>query len=285
MLSFRLGILFCLPFSSGLLKINVRNQGGELIEQTLSGNITEDFTTLEYIKPDGTIITHLVDFRNEVQIFQALILGEEERGQSQYQVICFVTRISKGDYIASDAIAKLRQKNPHAERQAEEDLPELGYQMEVLVQLNQSAAISPHVSRLCAEAAGTTYSRHEDIRQVAAHRAADLDADGLSRLERAVSPLPPSPDTRCSATSSLAAACRCRYHLCVSWYPCSLKYCKGRDADGLAMSYRCGIRTCRRCHVFDFQVRQKMACLWDEEALGGGGGGGVDLMRPEDDEV
>ena len=45
----------------------------------------------------------------ELQIFQALILGEEERGQSQYQVMCFVTKVDKGDYIASDAIAKLRQ--------------------------------------------------------------------------------------------------------------------------------------------------------------------------------
>ena len=39
-------------------------QGGELIEETLGGNVTEDYTTLEFIKPDGTIITHLVDFKN-----------------------------------------------------------------------------------------------------------------------------------------------------------------------------------------------------------------------------
>ena len=39
-------------------------QGGELIEETLSGNVTEDYTTLEFIKPDGTIISHLVDFKN-----------------------------------------------------------------------------------------------------------------------------------------------------------------------------------------------------------------------------
>lgn len=39
-------------------------QGGELIEETLNGNVTEDFTTLDFIKPDGTIITHVVDFKN-----------------------------------------------------------------------------------------------------------------------------------------------------------------------------------------------------------------------------
>ncbi|XP_043198695.1 out at first protein-like [Amphibalanus amphitrite] len=254
--------------------------GGELIEETLSGNVTEDFTTLEFIKPDGTIITHLVDFKNEVQIFQALILGEEERGQSQYQVMCFVTKVDKGDYIASDAISKLRQKNPRAERQAEDELPELSYQMEVRLHLNRSAAVSPHVRQLCGEAGGATYSRHQDIQHVAAHRAADLDAPSLDQLERALSPLPPATsEPRCSSVSSLAEPCRCRYHLCISWYPCSLKYCKGRDADGQTVSYRCGIRTCRRCHVFDYSVTRKQLCLWDEEPRDA-----VNLMSIDDDD-
>lgn len=45
----------------------------------------------------------------EVQILKALVLGEEERGQSTYQVMCFVTRFLKTDFISSDAMAKLRQ--------------------------------------------------------------------------------------------------------------------------------------------------------------------------------
>lgn len=48
----------------------------------------------------------------DVQILKALVLGEEERGQSQYQVMCFVCHFQKGDFISSDAMAKLRQKNP-----------------------------------------------------------------------------------------------------------------------------------------------------------------------------
>ncbi|XP_037073433.1 out at first protein-like [Pollicipes pollicipes] len=266
MLILCLSLIFLRSFSSAFLRVNVRNQGGELIEETLSGNVTEDFTTLEFIKADGTIITHLVDFRNEVQIFQALVLGEEERGQSQYQVMCFVTKVDKGDYIASDAIAKLRQKNPHAERQAEEDLSEVGYQMEVLVHLNRSAALSPHIAQLCGEAAGATYSRHEDVRHVADRRAADLDAGSLDLLELAVS-TPGEP-------------CRCRYHVCVSWYPCSLKYCKGHEPDGQTVSYRCGIRTCRRCHVMDYRVARKQLCLWDEEPRGE-----VNLMGREEDDL
>lgn len=48
----------------------------------------------------------------EVQILKAVILGEEERGQSHYQVMCFVCHYQKGEFISSAAIAKLRQKNP-----------------------------------------------------------------------------------------------------------------------------------------------------------------------------
>lgn len=47
--------------------------------------------------------------RQEAQVLKALVLGEEERGQSQYQVMCFVTKFQKGDFISSDAMAKLRQ--------------------------------------------------------------------------------------------------------------------------------------------------------------------------------
>lgn len=47
--------------------------------------------------------------RQEALVLKALVLGEEERGQSQYQVMCFVTKFQKGDFITSDAMAKLRQ--------------------------------------------------------------------------------------------------------------------------------------------------------------------------------
>ncbi|KAK9508211.1 hypothetical protein O3M35_007924 [Rhynocoris fuscipes] len=45
----------------------------------------------------------------EVQVLKALVLGEEERGQSQYQVMCFVCHVNKDEFISSDAMSKLRQ--------------------------------------------------------------------------------------------------------------------------------------------------------------------------------
>lgn len=45
----------------------------------------------------------------EVKIFRALILGELERGQSQFQALCFVTRLHRNEIIPSESMAKLRQ--------------------------------------------------------------------------------------------------------------------------------------------------------------------------------
>lgn len=57
-----------------------------------------------------SFVSHFSPFvLQEAQVLKALVLGEEERGQSQYQVMCFVTKFQKGDYISSDAMAKLRQ--------------------------------------------------------------------------------------------------------------------------------------------------------------------------------
>lgn len=44
-----------------------------------------------------------------MQILKALVLGEEERGQSQYQVMCFLLHADKTEFISADAMAKLRQ--------------------------------------------------------------------------------------------------------------------------------------------------------------------------------
>lgn len=44
-----------------------------------------------------------------MKIFRALILGELEKGQSQFQALCFVTRLHHNEIIPSEAMAKLRQ--------------------------------------------------------------------------------------------------------------------------------------------------------------------------------
>ncbi|XP_017785712.1 PREDICTED: out at first protein-like, partial [Nicrophorus vespilloides] len=69
----------------------------------------------------------------------------------------------------------------------------------------------------------------------------------------------------CSSTKKVWSPCQCRLEICVGWYPCGLKYCKGKgESKDSAMSYRCGIKTCRKCHLFSYYVPQKQTCLWDE---------------------
>lgn len=47
-----------------------------------------------------------------VKILRALVLGELEKGQRQFQALCFVTRLRDHEIIPSEAMAKLRQVRP-----------------------------------------------------------------------------------------------------------------------------------------------------------------------------
>lgn len=77
--------------------------------------------------------------------------------------------------------------------------------------------------------------------------------------------------SRCNEVSGIWAPCICSLELCVGWYPCGLKYCKGKSDNSNSInnnqintSYRCGIKTCRKCSSFNYYVRQKQQCLWDD---------------------
>nr|XP_040232302.2 out at first protein [Anopheles coluzzii] len=248
------------------LVINVQNQGGEIVQETITSSVGDETCTLEFQRSDGTLITELIDFKSEVQVLKALVLGEEERGQSQYQVMCFVTKFQKGDFITADAMVKLRQKNPSTIRTPEEDRGKENYTMTGWVLLDRATPISRHVAPFCVEAQEATYVREADLRAWA-----ELPGSSISILESAVK-LFPSANTvtapsRCSDVSAIWAPCLCTLEMCIGWYPCGLKYCKGKPESALQNnggSYRCGIKTCRKCHQYTYYVREKQQCLWDE---------------------
>lgn len=89
-------------------------------------------------------------------------------------------------------------------------------------------------------------------------------ASEIALLIGAVKRFPPSPITRCPNSSDLWKPCLCHFEICIGWYPCGLKYCKGKDNSGKVVSYRCGIKTCKKCRLFEYYVKQKQLCLWDE---------------------
>ncbi|KAJ3657531.1 hypothetical protein Zmor_009327 [Zophobas morio] len=59
-------VVLCLviDFSDTQLVINVRNQGGDVVQENIFANVTDDTVSLEFQRSDGTLITQVIDFRN-----------------------------------------------------------------------------------------------------------------------------------------------------------------------------------------------------------------------------
>ncbi|XP_011499526.1 PREDICTED: out at first protein [Ceratosolen solmsi marchali] len=255
------------------LLINVKNQGGDILLETITSNITEDFIILEFQCSDGTLVTQLVDFKNEVQIIKAVVLGEEERGQNQFQTMCFVNHFYKMDFISTDAMSKLRQKNPGTIRVAEEDKGHTNYTLDFFLDVSHCNVISKHINTLCSETGVSTYTRYEDIK-LWAQRPGSSEAALLQTVYNftvaindkiSINNTKSNLVSKCADTSNLWAPCTCSLELCIGWYPCGLKFCKSKaDVKKVANTYRCGIKTCKKCFIFSYYTKMKQNCLWDE---------------------
>lgn len=128
-------------------------QGGDVIQENITANVSEDTVILDFLRLDGVYVSQLVDFTNvsdsdvkkstmckhfckhhllkfhciyililstenitvmlisvkEVEAMKVVIPAEEELGQSGFQTLCFLTHAAQADFIAPDAMAKLRQ--------------------------------------------------------------------------------------------------------------------------------------------------------------------------------
>lgn len=244
------------------LTVNVKNKGGDILKESIQANTSQNTVTLDYQKADGSIVTQFIDFKNQVQIFKALVLGEEERGQSSYQVMCFVTRFINNEFISSDAMSKLRQKNPSAIRHPEEDKTPESHTMDLILNLEHANVISPHIATVCKDARDSTYATDNDLKVLSSTLNKDytilLSATKHTSMYRI---------GECPKVLDTSRACNCNYEICVGWYPCGLKYCRGKDSSGKTVSYRCGIKTCSKCRTFKYYVRRKFQCIWDEEEV------------------
>ncbi|XP_071432425.1 out at first protein homolog [Pithys albifrons albifrons] len=247
------------PAARAELRVRVRLPGGQVTEESLQADSGADCVSLELRAADGALVTLTADFRQEVKIFRALILGELERGQSQFQALCFVTRLHRNEIIPSESMAKLRQKNPRTVRQAEEVRGLEHLSMDVAVNFSKGAQLSSHLHNVCAEAKEAIYTREEDVKFWL-----EKGVDG-SMFEVLPQPVAVPELPRCRRCPGRWRPCVCSYSLSLEWYPCMLKYCKSRDAAGRVSSYKCGIRSCQKGYTFDYYVPQKQLCLWDEE--------------------
>lgn len=48
------------------LVINVKNQGGDIVQESISSNTSDDTITLEFQRPEGTLITQFIDFKSVI---------------------------------------------------------------------------------------------------------------------------------------------------------------------------------------------------------------------------
>lgn len=244
---------------SSELKVRVRLSDGELTEELLEADSETDSILLEYRLADGTLITFLADLKQDVKIFRALILGELERGQSQYQALCFITRLGHNEIISSESMSRLRQKNPHTIRTAEEKRPTELLSMNVVVNVTQAWQLSAHIHNTCSVAGEAVYTREADVRHWL-----DTGVEGsmFEILPQAVE-VPGLPS--CSLVRDLWQSCLCSYSLRLEWYPCLLKYCRNKDSSGRGSPYKCGIRSCSKGYNFTYYTPHKQLCLWEEE--------------------
>ncbi|KAJ8035272.1 Out at first protein [Holothuria leucospilota] len=262
-------------FGQAQLVVNVKNAGGDLIQETIKADTTQDVITVDFQKLDGTLIKIILDFHSEVQITRLTVLGEEERNEKLYQRLCFVNHFTKNSFISTDAMSKLRQKNPGTVRNPEEDLGREQLQMDMGVNLERAFRISKHIRDACSEARTTTYTREMDLKLWSkGKKAVNLfphfagTEEGVNAtyttLSAAVQKQPfATTASRCRDTVDFWKPCVCHIDVCIGWYPCGLKYCRGRDSAGNNVNYRCGIKTCKKCRGFDYYITQKSLCLWD----------------------
>ncbi|XP_053729286.1 out at first protein homolog [Synchiropus splendidus] len=256
---FALALIVVAPAAGSELRVRVRLADGLVTEEVLEADSERDSISLEFKQGDGTLVTFLADFRQNVKIFRALILGELERGQNQYQALCFVSRLNRNEIIPSESMARLRQKNPQAIRLAEERRGLEQLTMSAAVNLSRAAQLSSHIHNMCSEAHDAIYTQESDVKHWL-----DKGVDG-SIFEVLPQKTEELSVQACHSTKDMWQPCLCRYSLRLEWYPCLLKYCRSRDTTGRGSSYKCGIKSCSKGYHFTYYVPQKQLCLWDEE--------------------
>jgi len=260
-------LILLVSYSLNELVINVSRgqEDSNIFQQSITGNISSDIVTIEYVTTSGVGVTQLTDFRAGVTITSVTVPGEQELGQPRYQVFCFLSS-SPPDIIPPEAVTKLRQKHPGTVRVAEENKGTSVVDNTVGLVVSRSGVLSNHLATMCKEAKETTFAPpsliqayQEGTIQGARGRKGDQERPSVEsftlnelswdKLERCANVEPGSNES-----------CICSLDNCVYWYPCSLKYCHNNGGEG---EHRCGIRTCSKCTTLRFISKNKNLCSWD----------------------
>ena len=90
------------------LVINVSSgePDANIYRQSVTGNLSSETVTIEFLTTAGVGVVQVTDFRAGLTITSVTVPGEEELGEPEYQVLCFVTP-GVGDMIPPEAVTKL----------------------------------------------------------------------------------------------------------------------------------------------------------------------------------
>ncbi|KAL9965428.1 hypothetical protein ACROYT_G029227 [Oculina patagonica] len=243
------------------LIVNIKAKDGEIVQQNFFADPEKDYVTIDFKNNEGRFVSVFIDFRLKRKIFQVIVLGEMDRAESSYEAMCFVTDLGEEEFISSDAMSKLRQKNPSTIRVPEEDIGSESHNMDHAVSLEATNATDESITHLCKDA-GRVLFKGDNPKLLLSENSTREDPDKLELASQDQSSFTKLLK-RCKDTSELSAECMCRVEVCISWYPCNLKFCQGQDDNGQPTEYRCGIKTCGKCHNFDFYVVERRHCFWD----------------------
>uniref|UniRef100_A0A673FRB9 Out at first protein homolog n=1 Tax=Sinocyclocheilus rhinocerous TaxID=307959 RepID=A0A673FRB9_9TELE len=243
------------------LTVLVRLNDGQITEELLEADSEKDIITVEFRQTDGTLITFLSDFKrvsiNPTKCISttAAIELENKKGQSQYQALCFISHLDHGELIPSEAMARLRQKNPHVVRSADERCSVEQFTMNAALNMSRSWHLSTHIHNVCRDARDLVYTRQQDVKYWL-----EKGVEG-SVFDVFPQSLNVTDLQSCSSTTDPWQPCACSYRLNLEWFPCQLKYCRGQGSN----PYKCGIKSCSKGYRFDFYMPHKQLCLWDED--------------------
>jgi len=53
-------------------------QGGDVLQETIAANVSEEWVSLEFQRSDGTLVTQMLDFKNVSSTFRAHPLSNRE---------------------------------------------------------------------------------------------------------------------------------------------------------------------------------------------------------------
>lgn len=228
--------------------------------QVIAGNSSSETVSVSLVTPAGNGVHHLTDFKAGLTITAVTVPGQQELGQPNYQLLCFVSPITADVIIPAEAITKLRQKHREAVRIAEERRGREVQDNTVSLMVTKSQNLSPYIASLCMEAKQTTFAPEQILQQYKDGRV------GYRRDGRRLTNFPINKKystlRRCSLQSyERPEPCLCQVDSCLDWYPCSLKYCRNNNGDG--GERRCGIRTCSKCYEMRFTAKSRYHCSWD----------------------